>query len=274
MTRPLLFLAGEFTVTQALVFRRDAWQHTMTGRRLVRNDDGTLRRDNLPGERLRGVLYYASVDDESVRRHNLSLLAETRFPCWPDPSRLLALDDRHEVMRRCVDTRLATDEVQIVQHPEEITIERPFVLKTGNLHRGEGKHLIGSDTRLPDWDGVATAEPFYDGDSVRAFCVTRLDGGVDVYGIGYDNPHTWIKNAAGAELYPYDLPFDLAMHARRVHRHFGLAISGIDYIVGDDGFHFLEFNQFPGLGATEEIAEASSRVLNAAMDQVEAEAAR
>lgn len=281
MNRPFLFLAAEFAVTQGLVFQREAWQHTMTGRRLVLEPDGRLHRDLIPGESLRGILYYASVDDEALRRSNLKLLADNGIPCWPDPAKLLALDDRHTVMRECMAAGLTTDDVHVLSEPAILmdlersgVIERPYVLKTGNLHQGHGKHLIGSDSQTPQWEGTATVEPFYEGTSCRVFCLSSDDDGsglVLMWGIRYDNPTSWIKNSAGADLEVWeDMPPECFEHAARVHRHFGLDISGIDYVVEDDGtVHFLEYNQFPGLAPCDEIAEKAGEFLARRMTEVE-----
>ena len=54
--RPFLFLAGEYETTMPAVFARENCQHTMVSRPLVAVGDGTFHRDNVPGERLRGVV--------------------------------------------------------------------------------------------------------------------------------------------------------------------------------------------------------------------------
>lgn len=272
--RPFLLLAGEYHATMPAVFANERWQHTMTARRLVDNGDGTIRRDNRPGERLRGLIYYASVDNDDVRRHNLRLISSMKLPCWPDPDWLLTLDDRHLVMNMCRKAGLTTDPVQIRRMSDEpFDLPRPFVLKTGNMHQGQGKHLIGHDDALPEWGGLATAEPFYEGVSCRVLCISEDDGSAHAaWGIRYDNPDTWIKNAAGAEQSLWaDAPGDLYGHAARVHAHFGLQISGIDYVVdAKTGTpHFLEYNQFPGLGMNEAIEEAARAVFARRMADVE-----
>lgn len=266
MDRPFLFLAGEYAASMPLVFSREHWQHTMSARPLEDRGGGAVGRDNVPSERLRGVLYFAGVDDERVRRANLSLLDLLAVPCWPDPSVLLRLDDRHRVMRACVASGLVDHDVQIVRPGEEIRIPRPFVLKTGNEHRGEGKHLIREGDGLPAWDGEATAEPFFEGVSARVLLI-----GERWFGLRYDNPTSWIKNSVGADVEAWDdIPNAAVAHAMRVRRRFGLEIAGIDYIIGADrAVHFLEYNQFPGLSATERIQEYARPFLATKLDYVE-----
>lgn len=269
--RPFLFLSGEFQTTMPLVFSREAWQHTMTARRLVDNGDGTIRRDNVPGEKLRGIIYYASVESDEIATANLTLLRDLGFPCWPKPGVLLELQNRHEVMRRCGDAGLTTGPVMVLRHEHRhhVQLPRPFVLKTGNLHRGQGKHLLGEGEEFPEWEGLATVEPFYDGVSCRVLCMSgELEGdkrAVRMWGIRYDNPDTWIKNDAGAEVSMWDeLPVEVYQHAHRVHMHFGLDVSGIDYVVGETPMgvraHFLEYNQFPGISVSETV-EGEARLL-------------
>lgn len=280
--RPFLFLSGEFQVTMPLVFSREKWQHTMTARRLVDNEDGTVRRDNVPGERLCGIIYYASVESDAIARANLELLARLDFPCWPDPKRLLELADRHEVMRMCGQAKLTTGPVMILRHDQRehlARLGRPLVLKTGNLHQGHGKHRLGAGDAIPEWEGLATAEPFYEGVSCRVLCMSGwLEGGkraVRMWGIRYDNPDSWIKNSAGAEVTPWnDLPADVFQHAHGVHTHFGLDVSGIDYVIGNDAAgaaraHFLEFNQFPGVGVDDVIAAEARLLFGSKMTAVE-----
>lgn len=268
--RPFLFLSGEYQTTMPLVFERDPWQHTMSSRRLVEVRRGVVRRDNVPREEIRGVLWYASVEDERVLGDNLATLARARVPCWPAIGTMCGMMNRHELMAACVWMGFVDHWVQCYARPGlPIFLPRPFVLKTGNLHRGEGKHLIREGDALPEWEGWATAEPFFEGQSCRVLII-----GDQHFGIRYDNPSSWIKNAAGAdvEMWP-EIPRAAVEHALRVHRYFGLEMSGIDYIIGAGGaVHFLEYNQFPGISVSDEVQAAARRVLSKAMDQIEAAA--
>ena len=265
MIRPFVFLAGEWAVTMPLVFSREPWQHSMTAKRLVANDDGTVRRDGV-NERIQGIVYFASVDNTELHRTNLKLLASISFPCWPNPARLLEIDDRHIVISECVRAGLVDHEVRVIHPNTDIDLPRPFVLKTGNEHRGIGKHLIQEGDAIPKWSGLATAEPFFVGTSARVLII-----GDHWFGIRFDNPTTWIKNAAGADLEMWpDIPQSAVDHAHKVHKHFGLEISGVDYVIDENGkVHFLEINQFPGVGVDDAVEPIARSFLATRMNYVE-----
>ncbi len=270
MIRDLCFLAGEFRVTQPLVFLRphDRWWHTMTSKLLSRDDEtGRFHRPGLPP--LRGFIYYARAEDISCEEQNLLLLHAWDVPCWPNPSNLAAMTDRHEVMLTCVLKRFvdhvvmfATDDA--AQPPN---LPYPYVMKVGQAHSGEGKILVRGPEDVPSsWEGTATCEPFFEGRSARILLI-----GNDAYGIWTDNPNSWIKNSAGAETSPWpNPPASLVQHARGVADYWSLDVAGIDYIIGANGTaHFLELNQFPGLDVTDEIVDVARKFLGARMDDVE-----
>ena len=246
MNRPFLFLSGEFRVTMPLVFSNEQWSHSMTARKLVLNEDGTFRRDNVYTERLTGVIYFADVENEEIRRHNLKFLINNKVPCFPNPKQLLLLDDRHRLMEVCVNKGLVGHDVCFLTHFPgiEVPLEYPFVIKEGNQHRGLGKHLVTSQEEIPEWTGVATLEPFFQGVSARALVL-----GENIWCLRYDNDSSWIKNSPGCEVSIWtDAPVALKEHARKIQREFELEVCGIDYIVESDGkIRFLEYNMFPGL---------------------------
>lgn len=277
MNRPFLFCAGEWGVTQPLVFKRDRWQHTSVAKTFELNDDGTFRRWNLPNERLEGLIFYASVHNKAVRQQVMDFVVSNNVTCWPDVSRLRELDCRFKVLKECVDAGFVDHPVVFSTWASRGDIEKtlglPYVLKVGNLHQGEGKHLIHGDKveRIEEWDGVASAEPYFmGGTSARALFI-----GDNEFALRFDNPTSWIKNSAGADVATWpEAPKKMWEHARRVHRHFGLEVSGIDYVIEKDGTpRFLEFNHFPGVGATDEIAACASEFFGTKMNLVESLAA-
>lgn len=263
-------MAGEFAVTMQLVFTRESWSHTMMPKKLLQNEEGSFHRENV-NELLKGLIYFASVDNQDTRRHNLDFIINNGYPCWPDPRIIRKWDDRHVLMQECIKCGLTTDKVDVISVDglKDVlpSLKYPFVLKTENSHQGEGKHLIGVDTTLPEWEGLATVEQFYSGFSTRVLTI-----GAEVFGLRYDNEESWIKNSAGAEVEPWDIPENVREHAARVHDHFGLEISGIDYVVEDNGeFHFLEYNMFPGIAAFDSTQNAARKIFSSAMDRVECE---
>lgn len=269
MNRPFIFLAGEFQVSTPVVFSTLTWSHSMSARPLELNRNGTFCRKGVV-EDLIGAIFFASIDSKEIRQQNLNFLKHYRFACWPDPLVLLRLDDRRPVLSQCIQANLVDHDVQFVRYANRntIRIQAPFVLKTGNLHRGEGKHLIKSLFDLPEWEGLAIVEPFFEGLSTRVLFI-----GSKHFGLQYDNPSSWIKNAAGADVEPWTILPDVFAHAVRVREEFGLEVCGIDYIVEPAGaFHFLEYNQFPGVGATDEIAECATSFFREKMGLVERQA--
>lgn len=156
MTRDLILMSGEYNVTMPLVFKRDRWWHSMKNLDVVIADDGTFSYGAMRD--LRGCLLFASADDSDRRLKNLDLLIEHKIPTWPNPELLKRLENRHDVMRMCIEAGLTTDRVVQKSYGECIDIDYPFVVKTGNLHVGQGKYLCRTYMDIPEWQGIATAE--------------------------------------------------------------------------------------------------------------------
>lgn len=263
MSRQLLFLAGEWSVSMPLVFSSELWGHTMTSRPILLNSDGSFHRQGVT-ESLKGFIYFASVDNEEVRQHNLTLLSALNVPCWPDPKKLLNLDNRHVTLKMCVDAGLVSHPVQQVHLQDQITLPFPYVIKTGNSHQGEGKHLVESESDKVVWGGIASAEPFFNGKSCRVLFIDN-----DVFCIHFFNSRSWIKNSAGADLLVGTLPNHVIDHARKVKDLFGLEVCGIDYVIRGDEFHFLEWNCFPGVSASDEIEASAKKLFRKKMTEIE-----
>ncbi len=253
MNRPYLFMSGEFRVTMPVVFENDSWSHTMSTSELI-IDNGILRRAKIFTESLKGIILYADLDNKELERKNLQLIIDNSIPCWPNPKALIKMLDRHEVLQNSeiIDKRL------FITHNEFKYFPFPFVVKTGNSHRGIGKFLVTNENELPFWEEIATIEPFYVGTSVRILII-----GKKYYLYQYDNSNSWIKNSPGAEITVLDsknIPKNTLEHAFRLKEKFGLDIVGCDYVVDQLGnFNFLEINQFSGLDVfDEEVLEAKS----------------
>lgn len=260
--RPFLFLSGEYHVTQPAVFRRDDWQHSMSPKKLVLDDTGLHR----PGitENLKGLIYYARAENIDYEIHNLAFIKDNNIPCWPSAQILQSMTDRHVVMQRCVEAGLVNHSVLFLRGGETVDLEFPYVVKIGQEHRGEGKYLINDNQDLPPWEGLATVEPFFVGQSVRILII-----GDRYFGISYDNPTSWIKNSCGCDVEMWEAPIDMVNHAKSVASIFNLEIAGVDYIVSKDSYHFLEINQYPGLNVSDEAAEHARKFLDIKMSEVE-----
>lgn len=261
-----LFLTGEPAVTLPLLKQRPLWTPVLSA---ITFDvtAGRMHRRRTDGDDFRGAVYFADVRDKDIERHNLRLLSEHAIPCWPAPAALLAASGRHAALARCVAAGLVDHPVVQARFTREPPLPFPYVLKIGEEHRGEGKHLIRSEADIPRWDGIATMEPFFEGESVRVLLL-----GDRAFGVRIRNEGTWIKNAPGAAIEPWTPGEAIVEHARRAARLFGLEIAGVDYVIDAGGFHFIELNPFPRVGLSPESAAVAREMFGGAMDAIEARA--
>jgi glutathione synthase/RimK-type ligase-like ATP-grasp enzyme len=267
MSRPFILLSGEFRITLPLVFQHDNWIHSQSAKILYLNDDKSFHRHNID-EHLLGCIYHAGVSDDTIRRQNFNFLIDNNIPCYPDPKILLSIDDRHACMEKVIRVGLNTNVVIQCKYETfgtDIPLKYPFVVKTGNEHQGQGKFLVKNESELPKWDGIATIEPFFDGISCRVLWIDD-----DYFTLRFDNDFSWVKNTNGAEvsLYP-EMPQAVIDHSRKVKSLFGLDVCGIDYIVGKDGWWFLEFNYAPGVDVSDACTEAVNKFFGEKMKWVE-----
>lgn len=259
-----LFFTGEPATTLPLLSQRPAWSPVLSAL-IFDVAAGRVFRRGSAADDFRGAVYLADVRDKDIERHNLRALAEHAVPCWPDPSALLAVSDRHAALARCVAAGLVDHPVVQATYTREPLLPFPYVLKVGDEHRGEGKHLLRSAADIPRWDGLATMEPFFEGESVRVLLL-----GDRVFGARVHNERSWIKSSTGGTFEPWEPGEAIVEHARRVMRLFGLPIAGMDYVVDPAGFHFIEVNPFPRLGLSKESAAVAREMLRGAMDAIEA----
>ena len=268
--RNYLFLSGESNLTMRCVFRREKWMHTCSASKLI-IDDNKLHRSLYSREDLKGVIFYADMQDKIIEQQNLENIKKSKVPCWPNIDSMIKMLDRIDVLKLCHEARFVDHQIDILTSSERsrISLQYPFVLKIGNVHRGQDKFLIESRNTwnaFPEWQGLATIEPYFAGRSVRALII-----GDKTFGIQIDNDDNWIKNQAGAEISCVTLSDKLIRQANECAQMFNLDCAGIDYIVEDDGtFHFLEINHFPGLSnISDEVDECVEKFLDAKMRQIE-----
>lgn len=245
LERDCLFMSGESGLTMKCVFRRERWMHTCSASTLL-FENNVLHRKIFPREKLNALIFYADMDDKKLEMQNLETIKKSKVPCWPNIDSLIDMCDRFDVLQRCIDEKLIDNEVVFFdQKMHKSPLDFPFVVKMGNVQRGQNKFLIDcQDT----WDVFETTsrsniEPYFVGTSIRALIV-----GDQTFGIKIDNTTSWIKNTTGAEISIVNLNDNLIRHARSCAKLFNLDCCGVDYIVEQNGkFHFLECNQFPGL---------------------------
>ncbi len=263
-----LFFTGEPAVTLPLLKPRPAWTPVLSALSFDATA-GRLHRRRSASDDYRGCVYFADVRDKDIERHNLGVFARSGWPCWPDPAALLGISDPHAALARCVAAGLVDHPVVQACWAPAPPLAFPYVLKVGDEHRGEGKFLIKSARDIERWEGIATMEPFFDGESVRVLLV-----GDEAFGARVRNENSWIKNTAGASVEPWSPPPRLVDHARRAMRLFGLQIAGVDYVIDARGPHLLEVNPFPRLGLSPESAAVARDFFTRQMDAIEASAGR
>ncbi|UQA60595.1 ATP-grasp domain-containing protein [Polyangium aurulentum] len=263
-----LFFTGEPAVTLPLLKQHPAWAPVLSA--ITFNvTAGRMHRGRSADDDFRGALYLADVRDKDIERHNLRLLSDGAIPCWPAPESLLAASERHAALARCVAAGLIDHPVVQAHFTPEPRLPFPYVLKIGEEHRGEGKHLIRSASDIPRWNGIATMEPFFEGESVRVLLL-----GDRAFGVRIHNERSWIKNSPGASFEAWNPGEAIVEHARRAMRLFGLEIAGVDYVVDSGGFHFIELNPFPRVGLSEESAAVAQEMFRGAMEAIEARASQ
>lgn len=246
-----------------LVFSTDHWIHSQSATGLLSVDEQHFRREPYPKEKLKGAIFYADMDNKKMEKENLELLSN--YSCWPPPKLLLSLQDRHQVLQECLKLGFVDHPVIQTTYSDSDFLPYPFVIKTGHQHRGLGKYLIQNRQDIPHWDGIASIEPFFSGESIRIFLVDNMGFGVHI-----SNTNSWIKNSPGAEIQLFQPSPELLAHAFRVANNFKLEIAGVDYILNSNGsFHFLEINQFPGLDVDDTITPIIKTFFLNKMKQIE-----
>lgn len=277
MKRQFSFMSGEWKVSMPAVFSMNNWQHTSTAERLIVKNNQVFRQHQ-PNDPLLGVILYADIENKDIELNNINIVIEHKLPCWPNPHSLLNMIDRFVVLKECAEQEFLNHEIvlgsnhssdpdsqAVLMEQIPMVIPYPFVLKMGNVHRGEGKYLIKSQSDFPEMSGKFSIEPYFEGESVRALII-----GDEIFGIRVTNEETWIKNAAGAEVHEYELSSELIEHARKVAKYFDIDLAGIDYIVEKNGdFHLLEINQYPGISGFDNVMESAKRFFKQKMYEIE-----
>lgn len=285
MTKQYCFLSGEFSVTLPLcVKQKNRWDHYTNSSKLIGLPGGGSIIKS--GKSYSGVLWYCSTDNEELAINNLNEIISSGVKCWPNPEWLLHVNNRFkniDILKPVLDCQ--------IQYGNKYQIKMlrcPSVVKVGNIHCGEGKFRVENqhefDNLLSDISNneQLSIEPFYVGSSYRIF-VSGLTNQEKIVVLRYDNEQDWIKNNPGCDVIEDDskLTEEVRNRAIAIHRHMhsfngkleqGTMMSGIDYVVDENNeWHFLEWNQFPGVGMHDKLVETATNIFQKAIIRIETE---
>ena len=233
--------------------------------RWVLRDDNSLYFVNGAGSfRVDGVLWrVGAIRPLAEHRHALELIRLAGVPCVNSAGTLLRGFERLSMLAELREVGVPV--VPFSAHLGEATLENekpllPCVLKVGNWHGGIGKARLRS---LPEWadardlaiasSDYATVEPFieYQRDvrvlmvGERMWAMERLSD-------------DWKVNRGQATAHLIEAPQELAQWTRRVAKHLGADMVGLDWIETPDGeWKCLESNDVPGLAGWPDAVKAA-----------------
>jgi hypothetical protein len=191
----------------------------------------------------RGVVYYGYFDDACDARRALALGAT---PTFPDVRATLPLDERAMALLLALRADESESRRGFVPRGVELTVKREQVLKWGNRHCGDDKARVVGPIAV---ENSGVVEPFVEGRSERILVV-----GDHAWHLRYESAD-WRKNVR-ATVTRIDADQELVDRARRTTQRLGLAVSGVDYVVGTEGTTLLEVNAYPGFDDVPDAAAA------------------
>jgi hypothetical protein len=179
----------------------------------------------------------------------LSALALWGGPCFPRARAMMDCRLRLPCLVRALEaTRFGGLARGYADRGTTFAAEGEVVAKWGEWHCGENKERVNETWTAGE---PTLFEGFVRGESVR---VQLIGERAWQYRLGGEDWRRSIHHAAAGEM-PLDP--ELEEDARRLQRHFGLEIAGIDYVVAEDGSkHLLEVNHIPSVTAFADVREA------------------
>lgn len=173
-----------------------------------------------------------------IFEHDLEFLAGLALwggPCFPNPSAMMDCRLRLPgLVRALKHTRFGGGPRGFASPNAEYTAEGEGVAKWGNWHCGENKHrFTGSYTASEP----TILEPFIVGEAVRIALVGEHAWQIRLTGDG------WLKSIHHPDAAFMPIDDELLADTRDLARTLGLAVIGVDYMLGADGSkHLLEVN--------------------------------
>ena len=215
----------------------------------IRLDDGRLLAERAGGPGMlavdRVVFHGIFADDLDF----LTALALWGGPCLPDARGLLDCRLRIACLARALRiTRFGRMPRAWLTRGQTITRDRDSVAKWGNWHCGENKARFTGDFTAEE---PTIVEPFITGEAVRIALVGAHAWQIRLTGDG------WLKSIHHPDAAFMAIDDDLLADARALSADLGLAVTGIDYMIGADGEkHLLEVNHAANVTVFPAIREA------------------
>jgi hypothetical protein len=179
----------------------------------------------------------------------LSALALWGGPCFPRPGAMMDCRLRIPCLVRALEaTRFGRLARGYSDRSSRFVTEGDCVAKWGEWHCGENKERFSGE-----WTATEPTlfEEFVAGEAVRVQLIGERAG---QYRLGGSDWRRSIHHESSSQM-PLDP--ELEEDARRLQRHFGLEIAGIDYMIARDGSkHLLEVNHIPTVTAFADVRDA------------------
>lgn len=215
----------------------------------IRLDDGRLLAERTSGPGMlpvdRVVFHGIFADDYDF----LTALALWGGPCLPSARGLLDCRERLPCLARALPvTRFGAMPRSWATRGQTVERSADTVAKWGNWHCGENKHrFTGSYTASEP----TILEPFIVGEAVRIALVGEHAWQIRLTGDG------WLKSIHHPDAAFMPIDDELLADTRDLARTLGLAVIGVDYMLGADGSkHLLEVNHAANVTVFPEIRAA------------------
>jgi hypothetical protein len=171
----------------------------------------------------------------------LTLLALWGGPCLPDASGMMDCRLRHSGLVRALRvTRFGGLSRGMSVKAGDWHTSVPTVAKWSNWHCGENKARFQGSWTSPD--DITVYEPFIEGEAVRIMLIGDLAWQIQLKG------EDWLKSIHHPEAAQMPIDPELLTDARALAAYFKLSLTGIDYMIDDQGNRFLlEVNHIPNV---------------------------
>jgi len=194
---------------------------------------------NIPGKYLEvNIVIFHGIFENDLDL--ITLLALWNGPCLPNALGMMNLRQRIPgLVRSLAVSKFSTIRRGMVIGSQEYFAETDSVAKWGIWHCGEDKQRFTGN-----WVSQETSviEEFIDGEAVRIMLICEKYWQIKLSG------DTWLKSIHDKDSYEMEVDDELLTDSRKLAKHFGLQIVGIDYMLATTGERYLlEVNHIPNV---------------------------